>query len=152
MCFIHPQSLAVLQNFGENWGKDIFLGLGIKLLKKSHHSYLGLGWETNWEKEKKNQGRLPLPLLGLLLMPQLNVLYFQMSTSSRILLTNLPCKVKTQYMHFGLQTITIGLLSFYLRRFLKKLADDQCSSKTKGSIYHIKHNVNTTFYRESELT
>ena len=29
--------------------------------------------------------------------------------------------------------------SFYLGRFLKKLADDQCSSITKGSIYHINH-------------
>ncbi len=28
---------------------------------------------------------------------------------------------------------------FYLGRFLKKLADDQWSSITKGSIYHIKH-------------
>ncbi len=28
---------------------------------------------------------------------------------------------------------------FSLGRFLKKLADDQCSSITKGSIYHIKH-------------
>ncbi len=28
---------------------------------------------------------------------------------------------------------------FYLGRFLKKLADDQISSITKGSIYHIKH-------------
>ncbi len=28
---------------------------------------------------------------------------------------------------------------FYLGKFLKKLADDQCSSMTKGSIYHINH-------------
>ncbi len=28
---------------------------------------------------------------------------------------------------------------FYLGRFLKKLADDQCSSITKFSIYHIKY-------------
>ncbi len=28
---------------------------------------------------------------------------------------------------------------FYLERFLKKLADDQCYLITKGSIYHIKH-------------
>ncbi len=28
---------------------------------------------------------------------------------------------------------------FYLGRFLKKLADDQCSSIAKGSIYHITH-------------
>ena len=28
---------------------------------------------------------------------------------------------------------------FYLGRFLKNLADDQCSSITKGRIYHIKH-------------
>ncbi len=41
---------------------------------------------------------------------------------------------------------------FYLERFLKKLADDQCSYITKGSIYHIKHYVNTTFYHSSGLT
>ena len=29
--------------------------------------------------------------------------------------------------------------SFNLGRFLKKLADDQCSTIAKGSIYHIKH-------------
>ncbi len=29
--------------------------------------------------------------------------------------------------------------SCYLERFLKELAGDQCSSLTKGSIYHIKH-------------
>ena len=28
---------------------------------------------------------------------------------------------------------------FCLKKFLKTLADDQCSSKSKGSIYHIKH-------------
>ena len=28
---------------------------------------------------------------------------------------------------------------FYLGKFLKKLADDQCSSITKGSIYYMKH-------------
>ena len=33
---------------------------------------------------------------------------------------------------------------FYLGRFLKKFAVNQCSSITKGSIYHIKHNVHTT--------
>ncbi len=37
-----------------------------------------------------------------------------------------------------------------LERFLNKLADDQCSSITKGSIYHIKH-VHTTFYQVGEL-
>ncbi len=41
---------------------------------------------------------------------------------------------------------------FYLGRFLKKLADDQCSSITKGSIYHIKHNVHTASYHSSGLT
>ena len=30
---------------------------------------------------------------------------------------------------------------FHLGIFLKKLADDQCSSITEGIIYHIKHNV-----------
>ena len=48
--------------------------------------------------------------------------------------------------------ISCKLLSFYLERFLKKLADDQCSSITKGSIYHIKHNVHTTFSYSSGLT
>ena len=33
----------------------------------------------------------------------------------------------------------IQTTSLYLRRFLKKLADDQCPSRTKGSIYSIKH-------------
>ncbi len=28
---------------------------------------------------------------------------------------------------------------FYLQKLWKKLADDQCSSITKGSIYHIRH-------------
>ncbi len=41
---------------------------------------------------------------------------------------------------------------FYFERFLKKLADDQNSSITKGSIYHIKHYVCTTFYHSSGLT
>ncbi len=30
------------------------------------------------------------------------------------------------------------------KRSLKKLADDQCSSVTKGNIWHIKHYVHTT--------
>ncbi len=42
--------------------------------------------------------------------------------------------------------------SFYLGKFLKKLADDQCSSIPKGSIYNIKYNVHTTFYHKSGLT
>ena len=29
--------------------------------------------------------------------------------------------------------------SFYLGKFLKKLADDQCASTTKGGIYYMKH-------------
>ncbi len=43
--------------------------------------------------------------------------------------------------------------SLYLRRFLKKLADNHFSSITKGSTYyrHIKHNVHTTFYHSSGL-
>ena len=44
-------------------------------------------------------------------------------------------KVKTQYLHFRLHANYF----FYLERFLKKLADDQCSARSKGSIYHIKH-------------
>ena len=48
--------------------------------------------------------------------------------------------------------ITFKLLSFYLGRFMKKLADDQCSSITKGNICHTKHSVHTTFYHGSGLT
>ncbi len=35
--------------------------------------------------------------------------------------------------------IASKLLSFTLGKFLKKLSDDQCSSITKDSIYHIRH-------------
>ena len=35
--------------------------------------------------------------------------------------------------------ITYNLFPFFSGRFLKKLAEDQCSSMTEGSIYHIKH-------------
>ncbi len=45
-------------------------------------------------------------------------------------------KVKTQYVHFRLH---INYTFFYLEKFLKKLADNQCPTITKGSIYHIKH-------------
>ncbi len=41
---------------------------------------------------------------------------------------------------------------FYHERFPNKLADNQYSFITKGSIYHIKHNVDTTFYNESGFT
>ncbi len=41
---------------------------------------------------------------------------------------------------------------FYLGRFLKQIADDQCSSITKSNIYHMKHNVHTNFYHGSGLT
>ncbi len=34
---------------------------------------------------------------------------------------------------------------FCLRKLLKKIADDQYCSVTKGSIYYNKHNVHTTF-------
>ncbi len=42
---------------------------------------------------------------------------------------------KMQYLHFRLHA------NYFLLpgRFLKKLADDQCTFITKGSIYHIKH-------------
>ena len=33
----------------------------------------------------------------------------------------------------------VQITFFYLRRFLNKLADDQCSSITKDSIYYVKH-------------
>ena len=40
---------------------------------------------------------------------------------------------------------------FYLRRLLKKVVDDPCSSTTKGSIFYKKH-VYTTFQHGSGLT
>ena len=49
--------------------------------------------------------------------------------------SHLPHWVKMQYVHFRLHT-TYFLL---LRKIPEELADDQCSSITKGSIYHIKH-------------
>ena len=54
----------------------------------------------------------------------------------------LPYKVKMQYVHFRLHT-NYFLLPW---KILKKLVDDQWSSITKGSIYHIYHYVHTTFY------
>ncbi len=39
---------------------------------------------------------------------------------------------------------------FYLRNFLKKLADDQCSSITKGSIYYIKGMYKQPFSMEMD--
>ncbi len=75
----------------------------------------------------------------------LTVFYLQ---SPRISLHNLPHKLKCSiYISDFIQTTF-----FYLGRFLKKLADDQCSSITKGSIYHINHYVHTTFYHSSGLT
>ena len=56
-------------------------------------------------------------------------------------------QVKTLYLHFRFHSNY-----FVLPRFLKKLADDQCSSITKGSICHIKHNVDTTIFHVSGLT
>ena len=60
----------------------------------------------------------------------------------------LPHQVKMQYLHFNFMQTTF----FYLGRFLKKFADDQCSSIPKDSIYHIKHNIHTTFYHSGGLT
>ncbi len=48
----------------------------------------------------------------------------------------LPHQVKMQYLHFRFHA---NYTFFYSGRFLKKLADDQCSSISKGSIYHINH-------------
>ncbi len=47
-----------------------------------------------------------------------------------------------QYLHFLFHAY---YTFFYLRRFMKIIADDQCFPITKGSIYHINH-VHTTFY------
>ncbi len=46
-----------------------------------------------------------------------------------------------QYLHFRFMETTF----FYRGRFPKKVADDQCSSITKGSIYHIKHTYIQSF-------
>ena len=43
---------------------------------------------------------------------------------------------KTHYLHFRLHA---NYTFFYLKSFQKKLADDQCFSITKRSIYHTKH-------------
>ncbi len=51
----------------------------------------------------------------------------------------LPHQVKSQYMGCICISDFMQTTFFYLGRFLTKLADDQCSSITKGSIYHIKH-------------
>ncbi len=51
-------------------------------------------------------------------------------------LMQLPHKVKMQNVHFK---IICRVLSFSLEKFLKKLADDQCSFISKGSIYCIHH-------------
>ncbi len=59
-------------------------------------------------------------------------------------------QVKTQYLHFSFHTNY--LLFTYLGRFQKKLAGNQCSSITKGSIYHIKYYVLKIFYHSSGLT
>ncbi len=46
----------------------------------------------------------------------------------------------------------IESIFFCLGRFVKKLADDQCSSIIIGSIFHSKHYVHATFYHGSGLT
>ena len=51
-------------------------------------------------------------------------------------------KVKMQYMHFTLNANYF----FYFGRFLKKLLDDQLSSRTKACIYYIKHNMSIQVY------
>ena len=51
----------------------------------------------------------------------------------------------------GLCAFQIISTFFYLGIFLQKLADNQCSSITKGSIYRIKQNFRTTFCNWSEL-
>ncbi len=45
-----------------------------------------------------------------------------------------PTKKKRQHLHFTFIQTTL----FYLERFLNKLADDQSSTITRGSIYHFK--------------
>ncbi len=60
--------------------------------------------------------------------------YYRIRKSDIHVIISPQSQVKVQYVHFRLRTIyTLS----YLGLFLKKLADDQCSSITKGSIYHI---------------
>ena len=51
-----------------------------------------------------------------------------------------------QYLHFRFHANY-----FLLPQMIPELADDQCSSTTKGSIYQVKH-VDTIFYRSRGLT
>ena len=60
--------------------------------------------------------------------------------------TTIPQQVKAQHLHFRFHANYFFTL---IGRFLKKLADEQCSSITKGSIYCIKY-VNKTFHHESD--
>ncbi len=52
-----------------------------------------------------------------------------------LFIIDLPYRVKLQYVHSDCIQTTF----FFHGRFLKKIADDQCSSITKGSIHNIKH-------------
>ena len=47
---------------------------------------------------------------------------------------------------------TVSAFHFHAILSFKKLVDNQCSSITKGSIYHIKYYLHTTFYHSSGLT
>ena len=65
-----------------------------------------------------------------------------MNNSSYPSTSSLPHKVKMQYYMCNSDYIQTTFFSCW--RFIKKLAENQCSSITKGNIYHIKH-IHTTF-------
>ncbi len=56
---------------------------------------------------------------------------------------NLSHKVKRQFVHSRLHAHYFHLPWTILEEII---ANNQCSSITKGGIYHMKHNVHTTFY------
>ena len=57
-------------------------------------------------------------------------------------------KVKTQYLHFRFHA------KYFLlpRKILEEISRQSILFQLKGSIYHIKHNVHTSFYHSSGLT
>ncbi len=84
-----------------------------------------LGWWCKCKKKFWEIGHAPLSEFE---MPVLSLKY------TRIAYLPGPIKYKSSMCI----SVYIGTTFFYLRIFLKKLADDQGSSETKGSIYHTK--------------
>ena len=73
---------------------------------------------------------------------------FGQSWNSKLHISAPQCKNQSIYAFSGYMQATF----FYLRKNLMKLADDQCFSITKGSIYHVKHNGHTNFLPWDGLT